>query len=74
LLLQVANTYYWDVPGEFLLLVIVESQVSAEVKYEGGFPHIYGPLNRDAIVEAHTMPRQADRYFELPTSVAQNET
>jgi len=54
--------------------VIVESQVSAEVKYEGGFPHIYGPLNRDAIVEAHTMPRQADRYFELPTNVAQNET
>jgi len=73
LLLQVANTYYRDVPGEFLLLVIEESRVSAEVKYENGFPHIYGLLNRDAIIVVHTMPRHADGAFELPSSVAQNK-
>ena len=67
LLLQVANTYYRTVPGAFLLLVIDESRVSAEVKYEGGFPHIYGPLNQDAIASVHTMPRHDDGRFELPT-------
>lgn len=54
-------------PGEFLLLAIDESQVSAEIKYENGFPHIYGSLNRDAIVAVHSMPRHADGHFALPT-------
>lgn len=74
LLVQVANTYYRHVPGEFLLLVIVESRVSAQVKYENGFPHIYGPLNRDAIVAVHSMPRHADGRFELPTAIVQDKS
>jgi uncharacterized protein (DUF952 family) len=69
LLLQVANTYYQDMPGEFLLLVIDESQVSAEIKYENGFPHIYGALNRDAIVAIYSMIRHDDGCFELPANV-----
>ena len=69
LLLQVANTYYQDMPGEFLLLVIDESQVSAETKTENGFPHIYGALNRDAIVAIHSMVRRDDGRFELPAVV-----
>ena len=69
LLLQVANTYYQDPPGEFLLLVIDESRISAEIKYENGFPHIYGPLNRDAIVAIHPMIRHDDGHFELPDAV-----
>jgi uncharacterized protein (DUF952 family) len=73
LLLRVANTYYRDVPGEFLLLVIDETLVSAEIKYENGFPHIYGPLNRDAIVAVHSMPRQIDGCFALPDGVEEIE-
>jgi uncharacterized protein (DUF952 family) len=72
LLLQVANTLYRNTPGEFLLLVIDERQVTAEIKYENGessFPHIYGPLNRDAIVAIQPMPRHDDGRFELPTGV-----
>jgi uncharacterized protein (DUF952 family) len=72
LLLQVANTYYQDAPGEFLLLVIDEERVSAEIKYENGFPHIYGPLNQDAIVAVHAMIRHDDGQFELPAGVAQD--
>jgi uncharacterized protein (DUF952 family) len=67
LVVQVANTYYGDVPGDFFLLVIDESLVSAEIKYEDGFPHVYGPLNRDAITTIRPMPRRADGHFELPT-------
>ncbi len=74
LLLQVANTLYQNVPGEFLLLVIDEGQVSAEIRYEDGFPHIYGPLNQDAIVAVHTMPRNADGCFEFPARAAQDKT
>jgi len=66
LLLPVANTFYRDVDGEFLLLVIDETRVSAEIKYEGDFPHVYGPLNRDAIVAVHRMGRRADGSFEVP--------
>lgn len=69
LLLQVANTFYRDAPGEFLLLVIEEGCVSAEIKYEGGFPHVYGPLNRDAIVGVHTMGRQDDGRFDPPAGL-----
>lgn len=72
LLIQVANTYYQDVPGEFLLLVIDEEQVAPEIKYENGFPHIYGPLNRDAIVGIHTMVRHDDGRFEWPPNVVQD--
>jgi uncharacterized protein (DUF952 family) len=66
-LLLVADTVYRRVPGDFLLLVIDERRVTSPVKYEnvGGilFPHIYGALNRDAIVRSVTMGRRADGTF-----------
>ena len=66
-LLLVADTIYRRVPGDFLLLVIDERRVTSPVKHEnvGGilFPHIYGALNRDAIVRSVTMGRRADGTF-----------
>ncbi|HDQ72245.1 MAG TPA: DUF952 domain-containing protein [Chloroflexi bacterium] len=67
-LLQVANTFYRDVAGEFLLLAIDERRVFAPVKYEGGFPHIYGPLNRDAIFAIQPIKRRDDGRFESPAN------
>ena len=55
---RTANRFYRDVPGGLVLLVIDEERVTAEVRYEDvpgadlPFPHIYGPLNTDAVVEA----------------------
>lgn len=72
-MLEVANRYYKDVPGEFLLLVINEEAVIAEVVWEDGsppdpdgtqFPHIYGPLNRDAIEDIIPMNRLPDGTFQ----------
>jgi uncharacterized protein (DUF952 family) len=108
LMLQVANNFYRNVPGEFLALSIDEKKVNAEVKWEAAsspatpsapapanpagieappearaefgdaagspapslpsspaplFPHIYGPLNRDAIVEMRQVTRAADGAF-----------
>jgi uncharacterized protein (DUF952 family)/chaperonin cofactor prefoldin len=66
-MLLVADTVYRRVPGDFLLLVIDERKVTSPVKYEnvGGilFPHIYGPLNRDAIVRVVAMGRRDDGTF-----------
>ena len=66
-LLLVADTLYRRVPGDFLLLVIDERKVTSPVKYEnvGGilFPHIYGALNRDAIIRSVTMGRRSDGTF-----------
>lgn len=52
----VANRYYRDA-GELVLLVINPDALAAEVRHElvgdapEPFPHIYGPLNLDAVVE-----------------------
>ena len=58
----VAAAYYRDVP-DLVLLVIDPERVGPELRYElvpgqpDPYPHIYGPLNLDAILE--TRPFQA---------------
>jgi uncharacterized protein (DUF952 family) len=65
--LLVANTVYRKIPGKFWLLVIDERKVTAEIRYEivGEilFPHIHGPLNRDAIIRVQEMARADDGTF-----------
>lgn len=52
----VANTYYKGAP-DLLLLVIDTDRVGAEIRWQdvpgsgAPYPHIYGPLNTDAVVE-----------------------
>jgi uncharacterized protein (DUF952 family) len=76
-LLDIANRFYRDAPGDFLVLVIDREQVAAPVKFEAPippplpedpiaghlFPHIYGPLNRDAIVAVRPARRRPDGTF-----------
>jgi uncharacterized protein (DUF952 family) len=58
---QVANAFYRGVPG-LLLLVIDPALVGPEIRYEHvpgqdlPYPHIYGPLNTDAVVETRPSP------------------
>ncbi len=64
----VANRYYRHDPRAWLVLVLDEQAITAEVKYELSqdeklYPHIYGPLNREAIREVRHMPRDADGTF-----------
>lgn len=76
LLLHIANAFYRAQPGEFLVLVIDPERVTAEVRYEPPmpppdagplvgqlFPHIYGPLNPEAVVAVRPARRGADGEF-----------
>ena len=73
-LLRAANRYYKDAPGDFVLLTIDEDALHAELRYEQSmpnpaadgelFPHVFGPLNRDAITEVRPIHRAADGSFE----------
>jgi uncharacterized protein (DUF952 family) len=65
----VANRYYWNDSRAWYVLVIDERALTAEVKYEPGadgvlYPHIYGPLNRDAVINILPMPRDPDGVFQ----------
>ena len=58
----VAGAYYRDAP-DLVLLVIDTERVGSPIRYElvpgqpDPYPHIYGPLNLDAVIE--TRPFQA---------------
>jgi len=57
-IMTVANTLYRDVP-DMVLLWIDPSKVDAEILWEQAgnetYPHIYGELNLDAVVEVTTL-------------------
>jgi uncharacterized protein (DUF952 family) len=68
-LADVLSEFYRETAGEWLVLYIDLDLVTAPVRYDDPdevFPHIYGPLNRDAIVAVRQIGRMADGRFLLP--------
>ncbi len=63
--------------SDLLVLEIDPSRVLAEIRYEnleGGadlFPHIYGPLNREAVVSVHPLLPGASGDFTEPAVISQ---
>ena len=68
-LLQVANRFYRSTPDEWVILTVATAQLTAPLRWEAAdghlFPHIYGPIARDAIVAVTPFPRNGDE-FVLP--------
>jgi uncharacterized protein (DUF952 family) len=76
-LLRVANAFYRSIEGEVVALVIDDTRLAAEVKWERppgtdpladtpAFPHVYGPLELDAVVAVRPFEREPDgRYVAL---------
>jgi glutathione S-transferase len=66
----VANLFYRGLP-EVLVLVIDTDKVTAEIRYEpapdlgASFPHIYGPLNLDAVVDIRPLAAGPDGQFSF---------
>ncbi len=71
---EVANYNFKGKQG-LVLLVIDESKLDHLVKYEDlynlneDYPHIYGPLNLDAVVGVVDFPVQNDGTFLLPVQI-----
>ncbi len=60
---------------DLVLLCIDSQRLDAELRYEfsagggGNFPHIYGPINLEAVRQAVTFPPAPEGGFDLPMNV-----
>ncbi|MFB2836308.1 DUF952 domain-containing protein [Floridanema evergladense] len=70
---KTANKFFANQTG-LVLLCIDSDKVQAEIKYEAvgeeKFPHIYGALNTDAVIDAIAFPPDAEGKFKLPAELA----
>ena len=70
LLIKVANNFYRETAGPFVILYLDEAAIDAEVRWEAAgmhtFPHIYGPLNLNAVIKVISFPQGADGVFQMP--------
>jgi uncharacterized protein (DUF952 family) len=65
-LVAVGNRYYRNDPRPYLALTIAIDKLTSPVRYDDAnrvFPHIYGPINREAIVAARAVNRSAEGSF-----------
>jgi uncharacterized protein (DUF952 family) len=71
-IIKVANTFFKGEKG-LVLLCIESDKIKAEIKYEGVeedyYPHIYGPLNIDAVIQVLDFEPGEDGKFELPGAI-----
>ena len=66
---RVANLFYKSEPPPHCYLYIDKDRVRAPVRYDDAahkYPHIYGGLNRDAIIAVHPAGRDAEGNFLPP--------
>lgn len=70
-LVWVANHFYSDEAGDYMILYIDEERLESELKWEEAdghqFPHIYGPLNCNAVTNVINFPRDGNGSFVLPS-------
>ena len=68
-LVAVANRYYREDRRPYVVVQIDLSRVRAPIRIEdpgGRYPHIHGPLNRDAVIAVTEAAREADGAFRSP--------
>jgi uncharacterized protein (DUF952 family) len=70
-LVVVANHFYRQINGAFMILCVETERLTAEVRWEVShghlYPHVYGSIDRAAIVDVIAFPRNPNGDF-LPFS------
>ena len=62
--------------GGLVLLCLDETRIESEVLYEGStedgprFPHVYGPINLDAVVDVVDLLQDPGGRYRLPPEIA----
>lgn len=73
-LLWVAERFYREQPGDFFVLVINTDALQSPLRWEEAdnhlFPHIYGPINMDAVAQIVPFPRGDSGAFLPPAGIA----
>ncbi len=64
-LIDVANVFYRSVPGPHVVLTVNLAALTVPWRYDGDerFPHVYGPIDRAAIVDVRPIRRRPDGEF-----------
>lgn len=72
---RVADDFYSNQHG-LVILQIDPSMLTSEVRWEAGtdksdelFPHVYGPLDLEAVLRVLDFEPEADGNFDLPVSL-----
>ena len=71
---EVANNFYKG-QQDLVLLCLDETQLTAEVLYEDShqngilFPHIYGSINLEAVINVIPFPCDEKGVFQLPPAI-----
>ena len=77
-IIKVANAVYRAQRG-LVLLYIATNRVQSEIKYESAgseepYPHIYGPLNTNAVVKVSDFEPNRDGKFVLPKEITKTKS
>ena len=65
-----ANRHYGTDPRPFLVLTVDLDAAGSPWRIDepgSPYPHLYGPIDRAAILDVRPMPREADGRFAVPT-------
>ena len=65
-LISVGNRYYASDPRPYLALTIAIDRLTSAIRYDDPartFPHIYGPVNRAAVIARRSMLRDVSGTF-----------
>ncbi len=68
-MVRVGNLFYRAEPPPHLYLYIDKDRVKSPIRYDDAerkYPHIYGPLNRDAIIATRQAARDEEGNFLPP--------
>jgi uncharacterized protein (DUF952 family) len=67
-LILIADQFYRDEPGRHVLLTVDLDRLAVPWRYDGDdrFPHVYGALDRTAIVAVRAIDRNDDGTYRPP--------